>query len=144
MANDTVYNAANVFVTLNGIAVEGWADGDFCAVEWNSPQMTHKVGADGAITLNVGVDKSGKATLTVAQGSQASALLDSFKRKQDTGDFTGFSFDVINADSGTTASATKAWISVAPPLNFALEGGNEAWELLLARSEVERKPLPSV
>ena len=138
----TVYNAANVIVTVNGIAVEGFADGDFCAVERNSDLATHTVGADGKMSLSVATDRTGKATLITAKGGSASALLDSLRRKQDEGDWAGFAFDVINVDSGSTAASTKAWITTDAPFAFAIEAGNETWVLTLENAQVERGELP--
>jgi hypothetical protein len=139
-----VYNPANVICTLDGIQVRGFIDGDFISIETNADDMTHRVGADGEITLSVGTDKTAKIMLNVAQGSSASELLSNFRRKQLTGDHSGFSFDVVEVDSGSRASSTKAWTKKAPPVTYGLEGGNEAWELLSENMTIVRKALPTV
>jgi hypothetical protein len=139
-----VYNPASVICTLDGIPVRGFVDGDGISVETNAEEMTHRVGLDGEITLSVNPDKTAKIMLNVAQGSSASELLSNFRRKQTTNNLAGFSFDVVEVDSGSSASSTKAWIKKAPPVAYGMTGGDEAWELLSENMTIIRKALPTV
>ena len=137
-----IYNSAEVYVTLNGVPVEGFATGDFVSIVRSADKHTKTVGADGEITIAYTTDRSGEATLTVTRGSTASATLDGFNRAADEGDLSGFSFDVVEQASGTLASSSRAWIKTEPALAFAETAGTEAWVLTIESLDIERKALP--
>lgn len=132
------YNSSQVIVTIDGIPIEGMADGDFFGISQNSPRHTYKVGADGDVTRSRSADRTARATITVMQGSNGSVILDGYKKKGDAGDDDTFTLDVIDVESGGTVSSGEAWIAEEPDWTRGLEAGTEAWILDMAENDIER------
>lgn len=136
------YSSAQIIMTIDGIPITGYADGDFLSVTQTSPRYTSKTGADGAPTRSKSADRTASATVTLMYGSEGSALLDGYKRLGDGQQPDTFEFVVTDVLSGSTVVSSIAYISEEPDFVAGLEVGTEAWVMMLYGNSIERKPLP--
>ncbi len=74
------YSAENVIMTINGTPLLAPAEGSFISVEFSEEKWEHAVGAQGDVTIEENLDKTGTVTVTLQQNSQTRRLLDSLYR----------------------------------------------------------------
>lgn len=138
------YSSSQVIITINGISIEGKADGSFFSNTQNEDRYTLKVGADGEGTRSRSANRSSQATISVMQGSNGSVILDGFKKQGDAGADDTFVLDVIDVESGSTLSSGTAWIIGEPDLTYDLEVGTEDWVIEMISNDIDRAELPTV
>jgi hypothetical protein len=137
------YDAKDVNVLIDGQLLSGYADGTFCNVEYNEDLIGTEVGSAGEVALSVLNNPTGTVTLTVFRGSQASRVLDTFRRRVRNRENFIFNLSVIEARSGTRAVSAQCWVQSNTPLPFSRNLDSEEWVLAFADIDVEREELPA-
>lgn len=74
MAKKT-YDPLKVTVTINGVPLNGWADGDMVMVEYDADQTTKHIGTGGEGRFVKSNDVSGVCTFRLADYSDSNAVL---------------------------------------------------------------------
>jgi len=127
----STYDAKQVSVIVDGIIVDGYADGAFVSIEQNEDQFSLQVGTDGDACRSKTNNRSGRITITLAQWSDSNILLSALH----AGDVLSPSGDgivpvLVMDKSGTTiCAAEKAWIVKPPTVEFGREAGSREWVL---------------
>jgi len=126
------YDASQVIVLAGGIPLSGFADGTFVSVERSSDAYTKVNGADGHTSRSKSCDKSGQATITLAQTSPANDILQGFATLDELSSNGVFPFAVKDLSGRTTFVSAHAWIKKIPNVSFGKEIENREWVLDLA------------
>lgn len=125
------YASKYVVVVMGGIPLTGYADGDFLTVTPNADVATKQVGADGAVTVSISPDKSGRATLRLQQTSPSNTTMQAFCTAfKSTG--AKVPFYVQDLFGTTIVSADEAWIATQAEAAFGVESGQREWSVDLA------------
>ena len=76
----TVYDPTKVSVSINGVAITGWADGDMVTAEYEVNSISKHIGTGGEGRFIRSLDVSGQCTIRVSDYSNANAALSLINR----------------------------------------------------------------
>lgn len=130
------YDSDKVTVSINGIPItEPVSEGNFVEVAYDTPQFTDVVSLDGTVTRSKTNDKRATVTIRVMQSSNMNDLLSALLEvDQLAPGGAGVGTLLITDTAGTTLlSASEAWISEYPQINFGREGQERAWVVRCAK-----------
>jgi hypothetical protein len=129
-----VYDPDQVSVSVAGIPLSGFADGEFVTVEFESPAFEDVAGTDGEVTRSKSND--GRATITVKlmQSSPVNDLLSTLHNldKSTPGGVGVGPFMLRDAQGTTLLVAEKAWIQKAPDGSWDRTAKERAWVIRCA------------
>lgn len=109
------YSAEQVIVTVGGVIVTGFGDGDFITASYESDRYTAKAGADGEVARSKTADRMGTIEIVLAHTSAANAeLTDLFKLNLASGVDTIVDITVADLSGTGLATASAAWLKTAP------------------------------
>ena len=121
-------------ISLAGIQLDGWADGDFMNIENESDSFTDVVGTDGEVTRMRVLDERATVTFTTQQSSPVndtlSALLRLDKLAMNGAGVGAFSMRDLNGTSSYFAE--HAWIAKRPAAGFGREVKMREWKIRCA------------
>lgn len=124
------YAAEKVIVTVGGVIVSGFDDGDFIDVHYVNDRYMSKAGADGEVGRSKNADRLGEITITLSATSKANDELSAiFNLAQLGGIDPPLPFGVADLSGRSFASASKAWIKTSPAMIFGKEIGSREWVL---------------
>lgn len=124
-----VYSFENVQATVNGLAVNGfWEGDDAISIAPNSDNATPLVGADGDATVSYTADDSVNITLRLKPDSPMNATLENYFRRARAGGFgAGFPIAVRNTGNGEGGAAPEAHVIQAPERQLGVNATVREW-----------------
>lgn len=127
------YSPNDVTVAINGVPIEGFADGTFVNVSYNSDAATMVEGADGspAIAFKRGM-RGGTITLTLLQTSMGNTILSAYLQAQKfaASGANTVAVTIRNAQGGELHAMPRAVFSKEPEAGFAAEISNREWTMI--------------
>lgn len=131
-AQTYVYSFRNVVVTIDGIKVNGfWEGDDAVTLAPNSDNATYVAGADGSGTVSYSADDAVRVTLRLKPESPANRYLETLFRDARQGDFgAGVPISVRNVGNGEGGSAANAHVMIAPERAFGASQTVREWTLI--------------
>jgi hypothetical protein len=130
------YDPKNVIVTFGGIALGGFADGTFVAVERENDAFSKESGADGVVSRAKSNDKSGNATITLSQTSPSNDILSIFHAADESANEGVKPFVIKEIGSGSLFVSAFGWIRKIPSIEYAKEISTREWTIDLADLDV--------
>ena len=130
-----VYDPDQVIISVAGIPISGWADGEFCRVERESDAFSDVVGTDGEVTRSKTNDNRATVTIRLMQSSPINALLSALHNsdKNSPGGVGVGPFELFDASGGTTLVAEKCWIAKEPDSSWDRTATEREWMIRCAR-----------
>ena len=131
MARTTTYAFQNVQATLNGLKIDGFADGDDAVmVERGVARGTGQVGADGTAIWSQTSNRSATITFRLWSNSIThKRLMDLFNQQENGQLGTGFPFDVVDTGTNEGGTADQCYIETAPAPHFGEKAVAREWVL---------------
>jgi len=127
------YAAEKVIVTVGGVIVSGFTDGDFITVKYDEDRYMAKSGADGEVGRSKNASRLGTIDIVLSSTSQANDELSAlFNLAQIGGYDNPVPFGVADLSGRSFAGASKSWIKTAPDLSFGKEITERTWVLQAA------------
>jgi len=128
-----VYSFSNVEMTLNGLSVTGfWEGDDAITITPNSDNATPLVGVDGDATVSYSTDDAVRVVLRLKADSPMNAILNRFYKRARAGNFGGgFPVSIRNTGNGEGGSGAEAHIIRSPERQFGLNATQREWELFV-------------
>ena len=127
------YAAEKVIVTVGGVIVNGWTDGDFLTVKYDEDRYTHKAGADGEVGRAKTASRAGTIEMTLSATSTANDELSLLFNLANIGGIDPpIPVGIADLSGRSFAGAAKAWIKTAPDMTFGKEVGERVWTLQAA------------
>ncbi|MGN6701455.1 MAG: phage structural protein [Burkholderiaceae bacterium] len=124
------YSADQVTVTVGGVIVSGFTDGDFVSAEYDDDRFKKHVGADGDVGRAKNPSRAGNITVTLSASSPANDELSAlFNLESLAGVDAPIAIGVVDLSGRTVIAASKAWIKKAPKVGFGKEIGSREWVL---------------
>jgi hypothetical protein len=129
-----VYDADQVTVTLAGIPVTGFADGEFVRIERESAAFQDVAGTDGEVTRSKSNDDRASVTFRLMQSSPANDLLSAlYNLDKNTPGGAGVGVMMVRDRQGTSLfTAEHAWISESPPVSLDRTATEREWTVRCA------------
>lgn len=122
------YSAEQVIITIGGVIVTGFADGDFCVAKYADPRYTAKAGADGEVGRSKTASRMGTIEITLSHTSAANAeLSDLFKLGMVGGTDAVVPITVADLSGGGLVTASAAWLDTAPDFTRGKEISDAVW-----------------
>lgn len=124
MAQVTTYDPTKMVVTVGGVIVSGFADGDFITAKRDEDLYMKRVGADGHVARARNANKAGTIEIKLLQTSPAVNELAALVA------LDNFLFDgdillpiaIVNPGTGAEVVATtQAWLKTPPEMVFGKE-----------------------
>lgn len=115
-----LYHPDEIFCSLAGIPISGYADGEMIRIEPEGPAFDDVVGTDGEVTRSKTNDDRHTVTIRLMQSSPVNDLLSTLHLlDKNAPGGVGVGVFVCRDKQGTTLhSAEKAWISKSPDSSF--------------------------
>ena len=122
------YAAEQVIVSVGGVTVTGFTDGDFLTAKYDEQRYFKKVGADGEVGRSKNGSRSGTIEVVLSGTSAANDLLSAlFNLGQIGGIDAPIPMGVADLSGRSLVAASKAWLQTAPDLVFGKEIGDRTW-----------------
>ena len=131
MTKHTTYSLADWTGTLDGLQVQGLADGDDAImVSYNSEAGSRQVGVSGDTVFSQSMDRSATITLKLLVSSSTHRRLSQkIAMKQSGVKVPAFPFSCKNSGTGEGGSATSCNITGVPDLTEGATAGTRTWVL---------------
>jgi len=127
------YNLKEVILTVNGIPVSGFGDGDAVTVEFSEEAWTMVVGADGEVTRSRTNNESGSFQVTLMQTSEANGIFQQWMQQDKLFGRALVGVTLTDTTRGEVIAATQCWIEQTPSREFNRDAGSRVWTIMAPR-----------
>ncbi|MCK4960788.1 MAG: hypothetical protein KAT00_15350 [Planctomycetes bacterium] len=127
-----IYDPIKVSISVNGVPVTGWADGDIFTADYEVNKVDKHVGTGGEGRFIVSKDVSGTATIRVADYSDANASLSLI-------DTVGVPVALTCTDKSSNGDlffTEAAMVQKVPPLGKGNEAKINEWVFVFIRGTI--------
>lgn len=126
-----IYDSNQVQVAFAGIPVQGYADGDFLTVTWETDSFSDVAGTDGDVSRSKTNDQRATVEIILMNTSPTNDLLSAvWQADLNTPGGAGVGSLLVTDLNGTTLlTAGNAWISKAPDITYGREANERTWTL---------------
>lgn len=122
------YDPSKVIVTIGGVIVSGFGDGDFITAKYDEDRYKKYSGADGEVSRSKTASRAGSVEVVLAQTSKANDELSALFNLALFGGTDGvFPIGVADLSGRTVIAAAKCWIKTAPDATFGVEVTDRTW-----------------
>ena len=123
------YDPSQVTVSIGGVIVTGFSDGDHITARRAEDVYTARAGNDGGVGRARNPNKMGEFEIRLLQTSEANDALSTLVAVDDlTNDgLVSFPISVFDGSGRSLAAATQCWIKTIPEATFGKEVGERVW-----------------
>ena len=121
------YDPSEVYVTVGGQRITGYADGTFVEVDFDEQQWNKVTGADAHTARAKTNNYAGSITLTLLATSVGNDILNSLWLADRRNNSGVVAVSVIDKQGNTKWTATYGWIRQMPTQGFGKEVENREW-----------------
>lgn len=123
------YDPAQVAVSVGGVIVTGFSDGDSITARRAEDVYLTRVGTDGGVGRSRNSNKMGEFEIRLLQTSEANDRLSALVAANDlTNDgLVTFPISVFDGSGRSLATASQCWIKTIPEAVFGKEVGERVW-----------------
>jgi hypothetical protein len=122
------YAAEKVIITIGGVILSGFTDGDFATVKFDEDRYTKKAGADGEVGRSKNASRAGSFEIVMSGTSAANDKLSAlFNLTQIGGIDPPLPIAVADLSGRSLAAASNAWIKTVPDLVFGKDITDRTW-----------------
>jgi len=121
------YAPDSVVINFAGAILTGYAEGSFITVERETDGFNKVTGADGLTTRVKSANRSGSVTLTLAQSSDANAILSALQIADDLTRGGVFPLLVKDVSGNSLFTAEQAWIRKSANAEFSSDFTGRQW-----------------
>lgn len=122
------YDPTKVIVTIGGVIVSGFGDGDAITARYDEDRYTKYTGADGEVSRSKNASRAGSIEVVLAQTSKANDELSALFNLALFGGADGvFPVGLVDLSGRTVLAASKCWIKTAPDVVFGKEVTDRTW-----------------
>jgi hypothetical protein len=130
------YDPKDLVLTVGGVAISGYADGEFVSVERTNDAFSMVSGADGDVSRAKSNDKTGAITITLAQTSLSNDVLAGFARLDEESNDGVVPVIAKDLNGTSVFFSGSAWVRKVPASAFAKEIQTREWVLDCADLEI--------
>ena len=127
------YSGEKVIITVGGVIVTGFADGDFITASYEEDRYTAKIGADGEIGRSKTASRLGTIEIVLASTSLANTELSTLFNLSLLGGIDApIPVAVADLSGRGLVAASKCWVKTAPDWVRGKEISENTWTLQAA------------
>lgn len=116
------FDLAQCAVTIDGLPIDGFGDGDAVTIEYNAPIYNTTVGADGGYHRANSNDQGGSITFNLMQTSTVSRrLMEGILRRHELGAGGTHTINISSLRTGEQIAASQAYPEDRPTYAFGQE-----------------------
>lgn len=132
------YNPDLVTITVGGVLIQGYADGEFVTIDHPGDQFLDEVGTDGEVAMSPSNDRRMTLTIKLLQTSQSNAYLSSLMNAQlNTSPTPTVEIQVEDVGGGTLAYGAESWITKWPASSMDRTAKSREWAFRVANGNRE-------
>lgn len=126
-----IYDSNQVQVAFAGVPVQGYADGDFLSISYETDAFSDVVGTDGDVSRSKTNDRRATVEITLMSTSPTNDLLSAIHLADlNTAGGAGVGALLITDLNGTSLfTCGNAWIAKAPDVTYGREANERTWML---------------
>ena len=130
-----VYDSDQVFCSVAGVPISGFADGEWLRIERETAKFDDVVGTDGEVTRSKTNDDRATITVRLMQSSPTNDLLSAIHLSDaNTPGGVGVGpFLLIDRQGTTLVNAEKCWISKEPNISLDRTATEREWTIRCAK-----------
>lgn len=133
-----VYSFENVILTINGVQISSFFDGNDAITVTPSVDVTTKtVGADGTVIFNQTADTSAEVEVKLLQSSASNAFFTAWLALQKESGLLGYSFSLKSLDGANSITAPNVVLSGRPEQQLGVETEAFTWKLMLDKAQFD-------
>lgn len=123
------YDPSQVIVTVGGIILSGFSDGDFITVRPDEDMYFKRVGGQGEVARARNANRSGQFEFKLLQSSEANALLSALVATDDllNSGLAVVPISVMDGSGKSLAAATQCWCVKSPEMVLGKEVSERVW-----------------
>lgn len=128
------YDPAQVVVTVGGVIVSGFSDGDHITCRRDEDVFFKRVGSDGGVARARNANKSGEFEFKLLQTSEANDQLSALFATDDllNDGLVVIPVAVLDGSGRSLAVATQCWLKTLPEAVFGKEVSERVWVISAA------------
>lgn len=119
------YDPSKVIITIDGVSLHGFGDGDFFTAEFDEDRYTKVKGVDGEVGRIANLSTSGKLEFTIMASSAVNDELNKFN--PDYGYIGVAPIAITDLSGRTVINAYKSWLKAPPPITSGKDVGERKW-----------------
>ena len=122
------YAAEKVVVTVGGVILTGFGEGDFLTAKYDEDRFMKKVGADGEVGRSRTASRAVTIEVVLSATSKANDELSALFNLEQIGGFDSpVPIGVADLSGRSVAGSSKAWLKTAPDMVFGNEISERTW-----------------
>lgn len=122
------YSAEQVIITVGGVIVSGFTDGDYVTCKYNDQRYTAKAGADGEVARSKTASRMGTIEIVLSHTSAANNELGQlFNLDLTGGESPTVPIEVADLSGTGLVQAANAWVQTSPDFVRGTEVGDATW-----------------
>lgn len=121
------FNLKRCLITVNGVPVSGFADGDAVTAARNEDSYSLTIGADGERLRNRSNNNSGRLTFNLMYSSPLNTVFQGLNTLDESTGLGQAAILITDLNSGSSAFAAQAWVVKPPDLTLGMEAGAREW-----------------
>lgn len=132
------YDPAQVIVTVGGVIVTGFSDGDSIIARRAEDMNLNRVGLDGGVARARNANKMGEFEFRLLQTSKANDALSIMLAVDDLSNDGNavFPVGIVDGSGRSLAVATQCWVKAVPEMTFGKEVSERIWVFTAADMRV--------
>lgn len=127
------YDPKSFPLVINGLLIDGFAEGTFITIEESAPGFSKVVGAYGDVTRTRSHDRSGVLRFVLQMTSPANKTLSDRYNADRDGTASGVGdLSLSDKNGDTLIEASKSYIAAMPPATFDVTPTTREWTVEIA------------
>lgn len=131
------YSFLNTILLVNGIPITGFDEGDdVIKLARLNPSGSHKIGADGEMSLSISSDRSGSITFKLMQTADSNGYLSGLITAQENGAFIPIFAQFRDTKGNDLGSGTQGYITKPADMNRGNSVSSQEWVIVAERLDL--------
>lgn len=131
------YSFLNTVLLVNGVEITGFDEGDDVIVLSRiNDAVSHKIGADGEMSISISADRSGTCTFKLQQSSLSNAYLTGLVAVQENGLFVPIFVQMTDTRTGDSGSGTSGYIAKPADMQRGTNVNGQEWVITVERLDL--------
>ncbi len=131
------YSFLDTLLLVNGVEISGFDEGDdVITLDRINDSASHKIGADGEMSVAISADRSGEITFRLMQTSDSNTYLSGLITAQENGIFVPTFTQFKDTRGGDLGSGTQGYIPKPATMTRGTNPNNQEWRIVVERLDL--------
>jgi len=131
------YSFLNSLLLVNGVEISGFGEGDDAiTMERNNDSASHKVGADGEMTVSISADRTGRLAFNLMQTSDSNTYLSALINAQENDAFVPIFVQYKDTRGKDIVSATQGYLTRPATMTRGANANEQEWVIVTERLDM--------